>query len=150
LGLRHVWVEESQVLQCTYNVSPAVPEEEITTVGVELEIVANSRADPRAVSRFLQVLYNSSVENTIKQTLAEETGDSLSQYPLSAGTVAYINRDKPLFSMDTVDSLKNLFGSVMAGLSTLMVVVRWFRGSAKEEKSEATEDEAREEAKTSA
>lgn len=148
LGLRHAWVEDSQILPCAYNVTPPVPEEEISTVGVNLEIIANSDVDPHAVSKFLEVLYNSSIENEIKQPLVEETGDSFSAYPLSTGTIAYIKRNEPLFSMEKVDNLKNLFGSVMAGLSTLMVVVKWFKGSRKEEENSLSDSEAKEEANT--
>lgn len=133
LGLWHVWVRECRILQCTYDTSPPIPEEEIGAVGVDLEIIANSHVDPLAISRFLEVLYGSSIENTIRQSVTEETGDSFSQYPLSAGTLVYIHRNEPLFSMEKVDSVKNLFGSVMAGLSTLMVAVKWFRGSRREE-----------------
>jgi hypothetical protein len=139
------WVENSQILQCTYNADPPVPEEDIPTVGVELEIIANSNVNPQAVSKFMEVLYNSSIENVIKQTLTEESGDSLSQYPLSAGAVVYINRNEPFFSMDKLDSLKNLFGSLMAGLSTLMVVVKWFRGGRKKEEDAAEADDREEE-----
>jgi TRAP-type uncharacterized transport system substrate-binding protein len=145
LGLRHVWVENSQILQCTYNADPPIPEEDIPTVGVELEIIANSNVNPQAVSKFMEVLYNSSIENVIKQTLTEESGDSLSQYPLSAGAVVYINRNEPFFSMDKLDSLKNLFGSLMAGLSTLMVVVKWFKGGRKKEDDTAEAEDREEE-----
>jgi len=135
LKIRYSWLEDCRVLKGTYNANPPIPEKEITAVGVELEIVANSSVDPSAISKFLEMLYTSSIENSIKQPLVEENGDSFSKYPLSAGTIAYIKRNEPIFSMEKLDNLKNLFGSAMAGLSTLMVVVRWFRGSGKREEN---------------
>jgi hypothetical protein len=135
LGLRYAWAKEGLVAQGTYNTAPAVPAEDMITVGVEPEIIANTYTSPRAISMFLEVLYNSSVKNTIKQALIEENGNSFSVYPLSTGTIAYVNRNEPFLSLDKADDIKNLFGSLMAGLSTLIVVVRWFRGDRKKEKT---------------
>ena len=58
---------------------------------------------------------------------------------MSAGTEKYLNRDKSIFTMDFVDSLKNIGGSIMAFLSTVLVVVRWFKGKKREEAGEASE-----------
>jgi hypothetical protein len=142
LGLRYNWAMSSQILKCTYSVPLNVPSEDIEGIGVSPEIVANEFADPGAIEKFLEVLNNSSVEGLIRQQIQEEDGNTLSSYPISAGTDAYMRRNDPIFSMDALDNLKNLFGSLMAGLSTLLVIFRWFKGSQKkkEEEEESSED----------
>ena len=130
-SFRYVWAEESQILMSTYSVNPLVPEEDINTIGVELELVANSNVNPKAISKFLGVLYNSSIENVIKQGLVEESGNSLSDFPLSAGTIAYMKRNNPAFTVEFLDRIKYWAGSAMAFISSVMVIFRWFKGKKK-------------------
>lgn len=142
-SFRYVWAEESQILMGTYGVNPLVPEEDIETIGVELELVANSNVNPIAISEFLEVLYNSSIdENIIKQDIVEEDGSSFSVFPLSEGTIAYMNRNNPIFTMEFIDKIKYWAGSVMAFISSIMVIVRWFKGKKKEDAAEEFTEQA--------
>lgn len=147
---RNVWAEESQVLTGTYSVTPLVPEEDISTIGVELELVANTNVDPKAISKFLEVLYNSSIENVIKQSITEESGSSFSDFPLSAGTIAYMQRNNPVFTMELLDQLKYWAGSIMAFISSVMVIVRWFKGKKKSEAADSSTDGTTEQARDNA
>jgi TRAP-type uncharacterized transport system substrate-binding protein len=145
-SFRYVWSEETQISKGTYSVNPVVPEEDINTIGVELELVANSDVNPKAISKFLEVLYNSSIENAVKQKLEEESGNSFSDFPLSPGAVAYMNRNNPVFTMEFLDKIKYWAGSLMAFISSVMVIVRWFKGKKKEEEEDnSAEDHIEEE-----
>jgi TRAP-type uncharacterized transport system substrate-binding protein len=136
LGWRYSWAESSQIQDSTYSATKAVPSADLETVGVSPEIICNEFVDPGAIKKFLEVLYNSTVESMIRQPVQEEDGNSGSLYPLSAGTEAYMRRNDPIFSMDALDDIRNVFGSIMAGLSTLLVVFRWFKGGQKNKKEE--------------
>jgi hypothetical protein len=116
-------MDEAEIPESLYNVSPPVPESNINTVGVGLEVISNSNVNPKAISKFLGVLYNSSIENVFLRKVEEEKGNSFSQFPLSKGTIAYMKRKEPVFSFNTVDKIKNLIGSIMAFLSTVMIVI---------------------------
>lgn len=137
-SFRYTWAEEGQMLTGTYGINPDVPEVDINTIGVELELVANSNVNPKAISKFLDVLYNSSIENVVKQPIEEECGDSFSSFPLSAGTVAYMNRNNPAFTVEFLDRIKYLAGSAMALISTGLAIVKWLKGKKKDE--ETTEE----------
>ncbi len=146
---RYVWAEESQIPMGTYGVNPLVPEEDIETIGVELEIVANSNVNPIAISEFLEVLYNSSIdENIIKQEITEEDGSSFSFFPLSEGTIIYMNRNNPIFTMEFIDKIKYWVGSIMAFLSSVMVIVKWFKGKKKEDTAEESGEQANSESES--
>jgi len=141
-SFRYLWAEESQILMSTYSVSPVVPEEDMNTIGVELELVANSNVNPNAISKLLGVLYNSSIENITKQSLEEESGSSFSDFPLSPGTIAYMNRNNPIFTMELLDKIKYWGGSAMAFISSAMVVFRWFKGKKKKEADSSITEES--------
>ncbi len=51
-----------------------------------------------------------------------------SGFPLSPGTVTYLKRNEPLFSMKT----KNTFEMVMSVLTTILLLIKWIRGKAEE------------------
>ena len=136
LTLRYNWAEPATIVERTYSAPLSVPPEDLSTVGINPEIVAYEFADPGAIEKLLEVLYNSSVGNVVRQPLTEEDGTSGSIYPLSAGSQYYMKRNDPVFSMDTLDNIKNVFGSIMAGLSTLLVVFKWFKGGQKKKEEE--------------
>lgn len=141
-SFRYLWAKESQILMSTYSVSPLVPEEDINAIGVELELVANSNVNPDAISKFLSVLYNSSIDNIMKQSLEEEIGNSFSDFPLSPGTIAYMSRNNPIFTVELLDKIKYWGGSAMAFISSVMVIVRWFKGKKKKEDDSSITEES--------
>lgn len=141
-SFRYLWAKESQILMSTYSVSPLVPEEDINAIGVELELVANSNVNPDAISKFLSVLYNSSIDNIMKQSLEEEIGNSFSDFPLSPGTIAYMSRNNPIFTVELLDKIKYWGGSAMAFISSVMVIVRWFKGKRKKEDDSSITEES--------
>lgn len=135
ISYRYSWASPTEIPVGIYRVDPAVPAENLTTLGVAIEIIAHSGADPKAVAVFLETLYQSSADTVIHQPIVEEDGNTYSVFPLSPGTVQYLKRDQSIFTLEFVDSVKNIAGSIMAFLSTLIVVVRWFKGKKKEEET---------------
>lgn len=136
---RYPWASQAEIGAGIYDVEPDVPAESLATLGVDLELIAHANTDPNAIAAFLKTLYQSSAESIIHQPINEEDGNSLTILPMSAGTEKYLNRNKSIFTMDFVDNLKNIGGSLMAFLSTVLVVVRWFKGKKKEEAAEPGE-----------
>lgn len=128
LALRAGWVADGKILAYTYNISPPVPERDVKTVGVNLHLVANSKVDAKAVFKVLEALYGPKVESRLRMRFDERNITVPSGYPLSDGTVAFLDRGKPLFSAKMLDALKSIFGLVMTGLSGFIVMLRWFKG----------------------
>ncbi|NCA98522.1 MAG: hypothetical protein EOM70_03995 [Clostridia bacterium] len=135
ISYRYHWASTTEVPAGIYKVDPAVPLDNLPTLGVGIEIIAHAGTDPKAITAFLETLYQSSAESVIHQPIVEEDGSSSSIFPLSAGTRHYLKRDQSIFTMEFVDSIKNIAGSIMAFLSTLIVVIRWFKGKKKEEEA---------------
>jgi hypothetical protein len=128
LSLRLGWVADSQISAYMYKVKPAVPAKDIRTVGVNLHLVAHKDTDPRAVFKVLETLYSPAMGTRLRMAIDESRITVPSGYPLSQGTALYLERNNPLLSSATLDKVKALFGLVLSVASTLLVVVRWFKG----------------------
>jgi TRAP-type uncharacterized transport system substrate-binding protein len=129
LALRLGWVADSKILAYTYNVKPAVPNRDIKTVGVNIHLVANKNVEPRAVFMVLESLYAPGLGTKLNFKLNEDLLTTRSGYPLSEGSKLFMARKNPLFSAATLDKLKGLFGLLLSTLSTVLVVMKWFKGA---------------------
>lgn len=128
MAKRQAWVADQKVLAYMYNVLPPVPERDIRTVGVNLHLVAHANVEPRAIAKTLEALYSPSLESRLRMRFDEKTIAEPSGYPLSAGSILFINRHDPVLSAQTWDRLQSAFGLAMTVLSALLVLVKWFRG----------------------
>lgn len=133
LALRLGWVSNSKILAYMYNVNPAVPPQDIHTVGVNLHLVANRDVEPRAVFQVLETLFSPAMEARLRMKLDEASLNTPSGYPLSEGTQLFLDRKNPLFSADTLDQIKAIFGLVLSVISTVVVMFKWFKGVPVEE-----------------
>lgn len=140
LALRLGWVADSKILAYMYSVEPPVPNRDIKTVGVNLHLVANKNVDARAVFKLLETLYSPDLEVRLKIKIDEKNILASASYPLAEGTKLYLNRNNPLFSNETLDKIKAMFGLILSIGSTLLVIVKWFKGEPIEPEALATDD----------
>ncbi len=128
LALREGWAGIGKLLAYTYNLAPAVPDHDISTVTVNMYLVANSKTDPAAIERLLEVLYSPSIAAAFRGTFDDSTITTPSGYPLSPGTQLYRDRNNSIFTPATWSKLQGIFGLVMTFGGLLIVLVKWFRG----------------------
>jgi TRAP-type uncharacterized transport system substrate-binding protein len=128
LSLHHNWAIESQLLAYTYSVKPAVPRNNMSTVGVNLHLVANRHVDDRAIYQVLDALTSPSMSVRLSAPILESQLTAPSGYPLSAGTKKFLDRKDPLLSSSNFDKLRSLIGLFLSLASMALVVYRWFKG----------------------
>jgi TRAP-type uncharacterized transport system substrate-binding protein len=128
LALRHGWAANGTILAFTYDLAPAVPEKDIRTVAVNMHLVANSKTDPKAISKLLETMYSPSVSNRLLQPIDEKRILVPSGYPISAGLEEYLHRNDTFLTMDLWNKAQGIFGLVMSFAGMGLVVLRWFRG----------------------
>lgn len=133
LALRYGWVAGSKVLAYTYSVTPAVPAEDITTIGIDMYLVANKDVEPRAVFRVLESLYSHGFATQTNLKLDEAELQIPSGYELSEGAQLFLDRNNPLLTADTWDQAQAMFGLFLSVLSGVLIAYRWFRGESDEE-----------------
>ncbi|MES2978902.1 MAG: TAXI family TRAP transporter solute-binding subunit [Pseudomonadota bacterium] len=140
LALRQGWVADTKVLAYMYSVQPPVPPRDVRTVGVNLQLVANSHLDPRAVFKVLEGIYSPGLQMRLKMKFDEDRILDSSSYPLSSGTRMFMDRKNPFLSQATVKKVETLFGLILSVASTLIVVFKWFKGAPPEVVPPETED----------
>ncbi|MES2508413.1 MAG: TAXI family TRAP transporter solute-binding subunit [Pseudomonadota bacterium] len=140
LALRLGWVADTKVMAYMYSVQPPVPARDLKTVGVNMELVANSNVDPRAVFKVLEGIYSPGLQMRLKMRFEEDRILDSALYPLSAGTRTFMDRKNPFLSQATLKKVEALFGLILSVASTLIVVFKWFRGAPAEPAPTVTED----------
>lgn len=141
LALRSDWVADSKILAYMYSVEPAIPAHDIKTVGVNLHLIANKDVDVHAVFKVLETLFGADLEVRLKIKIDENNILTSASFPLSEGTKKYLDRNNPLFSNETLDKIKALFGLILSVGSTLLVIFKWFKGEPLEPGEPPTDDE---------
>ncbi|HYW58634.1 MAG TPA: TAXI family TRAP transporter solute-binding subunit [Polaromonas sp.] len=140
LALRQGWVADTKVMAYMYSVQPPVPPRDVKTVGVNLQLVANSNLDPRAVFKVLEGVYSPGLQMRLKMKFDEDNILESSNYPLSSGTRLFMDRKNPFLSQATLKKIESLFGLILSVASTLIVVFKWFKGAPPEEAKPETDD----------
>ncbi len=133
LSLRYGWVSNSSIPGYTYSVTPPIPDRDIKTIGANLLLIANANTDSQAIFKVLETLYSPLVSSELKQKLDEKMITIPPGFPISSGTMAYLQRNEPFFSMKTISKMQNTFGMVMSVLTTLLVLIKWLKGKTEEE-----------------
>lgn len=133
LSLRLGWVADSQILAYTYRVTPAVPERDIKTVGVNLYLIAHKDVDSHAVFNMLETLLSPDIQRRLNIKMDENKILTSANYPIAEGTLQFLDRHEPFFSNEKLDQVKAIFAVILSLVSTLLVIIKWFRGDSIDE-----------------
>ena len=128
LAMRHGWVADSVLLPYTYKTTPPIPSKEITSLGVNLFMVAHKDVPAHAVLKLLDTLYSPAVRNIVRADIRPENIIQPSGYPNAEGTELFLKRNDPIFSEENLERLKALLGLLMSGLTFVLMALRWLRG----------------------
>ncbi len=141
LALRYGWAGTGKILAYTYSVDPPVPEKDISTVTINMYLVANSKIDPAAGSRVLETLFSPSTQSRLRVTLDEKTISTPSGYPIAPATTMFLKRNDSILTLETWNQMASIFGLVMSFGGMAIVVVKWLKGA--EPKPEMHDEEFR-------
>jgi hypothetical protein len=108
----------------TYGHDPATPAEPCPTVGAPLLLVAKVDADPEAVARVLEAVYDSPLTNAIRPPPLRE---QVAAFPLHPGTERYLQRNDPLLRSEDLAKLGPLVGGIGALISGLFALYSFLR-----------------------
>lgn len=126
LAKRLNWIRNVTLNEYTYSILPAVPSKDIPLAGVNLHLVANANIEPKAIVELLKALYGTQINSRFSQKLVEEDLLIPSGYPVSAGTMLYLDSKKPILTEELADKLSTLFQLLMSLFSILVLVWKWF------------------------
>jgi hypothetical protein len=111
----------------TYRIKPPVPDSELHTLGTRLLLVANRGVSAEAVYRVLDCIFNSRFAKVLHPPLDPKLLRDLPELPWHEGTLAYLDRDKPLITGDFMAWIANAVQIGVPLLGAIFCLWQWFR-----------------------
>jgi len=111
----------------TYQADPGVPPTPLHTLGMRALLIANHRVEPEVVVRILNVLFQTRYAKIVQPPLDLHRLEEIPEIPWHAGSVAYLERSKPVLTGEFVSELVNLCsiaGPILGGVLFLWQYVR--------------------------
>jgi protein-S-isoprenylcysteine O-methyltransferase Ste14/TRAP-type uncharacterized transport system substrate-binding protein len=108
----------------TYSFDPPMPAQPCLTIGVPLLLVADQDADPEAVGRLLETIYESPLKNQIRPQPLE---DQVAAFPLHPATERYLRRTEPLVKPEHAAKIGTLLGGIGTLLTGLIAFYSYMR-----------------------
>ena len=133
LAKRLSWITNVTLSEYTYSIIPPVPSKDMPLAGINLHLVANANAEPKAIAELLKALYGPQINSRFSQKLVKEDLLIPSGYPVSAGTMLYLDSKKPTFTPELTDKLSTMFQLLMSLCSILVLIWKWFRSDQEQE-----------------
>lgn len=140
LAKRLNWIASVTLKEYMYSIIPPVPSDSIPLVGVNLHLVANEKIEPKAIVALLKTLYGPRIDSRFSQDLIKTDLLVPSGYPISTGTMHYLESQKPIFTPEWTDKLKNIFELLMTLGSIVVLIWKWFKSEHDEEFKYGTTD----------
>jgi hypothetical protein len=114
----------SVIPAATYGGDPEVPAKACPTISAPLVLVAEDDTNPEAVTRLLEIVYDSPLTNSLHPPPLDEQRFS---FPPHAGTVRYQHRHDPMVTSDSASLLVKLAGAVGAFASGVIALYTFMR-----------------------
>lgn len=133
-------IERAYTLQTTipsfiYETQPAVPSAALPTLGTQLLLVANAGVSPETVGEVLAAIFDSPFARIFHPPLDRSLLGGTPRITLHDGTVAFLARNDPVITQETVGDLSNtvsILGALLGGGAFLLQGWRQRRRAARD------------------
>ncbi len=133
LAKRLSWITDVTLGGFMYSIVPPVPPNNIPLAGVHLHLVANSKVEPKAIVELLKILYGPQIKNRFSLKLDEDDMLIPSGYPISEGSINYLESKTPIFTTEFTDKIKTMFELLLSLGSIFLLIWKWFKSDNEEE-----------------
>jgi TRAP-type uncharacterized transport system substrate-binding protein len=130
------YVTDVTVPAFTYTTRPPVPATRLPTVGSRLLLVTNDRVPADTVRLVLESVFRTRFARLAEPPLDPSVLDVPPRFPLHPGTVAYLKRNQPLVTSDSVDKMSNLLSILGAVIGGALFLFQWRRQRAAAQRDE--------------
>jgi TRAP-type uncharacterized transport system substrate-binding protein len=125
--VRREHIDDVVIPRYTYQVRPPVPADDIHTLGTRLLMVTNQATAPEVVSRMVDCVFNTHFAKVNHPPLDSKLLQELPEAPWHPGTLAYLDRDKPMVTGDFVSEIANAIQIGAPLLGSLFCLWTWLR-----------------------
>lgn len=126
-ALHRGFVYDAVIPPYTYSVDPPVPAEPLHTLATRLLLVAHERVAPASVERLLDIAYSATFGGVMHPPLDPRLLVLPPELPLHPGTVAYLRRNDPAITQETLGATANLLSVGGAVLGSGLFVWQFWR-----------------------
>lgn len=120
-------VHDDVIPAFTYHTEPAVPEEDLHTLGTRLMIVTHREVPAAVIQTVLDAIFNSSFTRFTQPPLKRSILSLPPQIAQHVGTLEYLAHDQPFMTNDNVDELSNTLSIIGALVGGGIFVWQWWR-----------------------
>jgi hypothetical protein len=117
------YLEANLIPKGTYKAAPAVPDTDLSTVGVEATLLVRQDVDPEIVKEMTRILFehrrNLVTANRLATMISQPSGSGSFALPIHEGAQAYYDREKPDFLAENSDVIGLCFSFVTLFVSWL-------------------------------
>ncbi|MBL9123575.1 MAG: hypothetical protein JNG90_08065 [Planctomycetaceae bacterium] len=128
LRLRDHAFQDIVIPRHTYSAAPPVPDRDLHTVGCQVVVVGRHDVSAAAVKRLLTIVFESDFARRagFPHLDSARLTDTL-DCPLHAGTIAYLDRHRPLIRAEMLENLEGLQGIIGTSTCGLLLAWGWYR-----------------------
>lgn len=111
----------------TYSMRPPAPSAPLPTVGSRVLLIANERVPNATIALVLEAVFRSRFARIADPPLDPSVLDLPARLRLHPGTIAYRQRDDPLLTADSVNTMNNALGVAGALVGATIFLLQWRR-----------------------
>lgn len=127
LGYHDSTIVSATIPAMVYSVSPPVPEEDLPSLGNNLLVVAREEVDSEAIERLLEATFDQDLAARANlRDLTREGLQAFPRFPLHAGTLAYIRRNDPVLTSETIDNVESLRSFLVSLAVAVFFIWQWW------------------------
>jgi TRAP-type uncharacterized transport system substrate-binding protein len=133
--IERVYTMQTAIPAFIYETQPAVPSAALPTLGAQLLLVANARVSPETVGEVLGAIFDSPFARIFHPPLDRALLGGTPRLTLHDGTTAFLARNDPVITQDTVDGLSStlsILGAIVGGGAFLVQGWRQRRRAARD------------------
>jgi TRAP-type uncharacterized transport system substrate-binding protein len=125
--VRKEHVADAVIPAFSYGVSPAIPPQNVATVGSRLLLITHRRTNPATVSRVLEALLASRWASAVQPPVDKSVLQLAPEIAMHPGAVEFRDRDQPLITGESVSFLSNSLQILIPLAGGLLFLRGWFK-----------------------
>jgi len=126
IALRDPSLHDMIIPAYSYGVTPPVPPRPLHTLGHPLLMVANRDTPEAAVESLMRVVFEGDFGRRAKLPGLDPTGiDRARDFPLHAGALKYLHRNRPLITSELINRIENMRSFLVSAVLAMFLFWRW-------------------------
>ncbi len=125
--IRRENVVDARIPAFAYAASPAVPPNDVVTLGLRVLLITNSKTDNATVAKVLDLMIASRFAEAMQPTLDAGIVRQRAEVPWHPGAIEYRRRDEPIITGERLGVLSSALQILVPAGGTILLIWGWLR-----------------------